>query len=394
MDGTRKRSMCDKVIRILWKGWPSAMPKSSKEPQLPQPRSAGGRLSVGRCPVCAATYPHVLRIYQLWSTIQNLSEATSLLFAKLLTEAAWYQKERGRTKHFDGFFETARGICESSAHPDRDSLLADIYFCLGSIAMDTNDFSGSRIFKELSFDLVSDICKELGTVDERLYLAYAERGISRTQDGRYKEGEADLKEALRIHKALGSYIPRSGEANLGWAFLAQGKLEECNTLLLDSLAGREKALGKNDRESVRTGLVLYVLGNLRAAQDQWDQSFGFHYRALDHMRATVGEKDFYTANVTHKIAEHFSRMGRSEEAISMLNGALSIWSVDPIAHKNEIASSTFLKGKILETTGKLQKASINLKAACRLREEITGEERDVKSLATKDFYEIVAFWTR
>lgn len=35
-----------------------------------------------------------------------------------------YQKERGRTKEFDGFFETARSICEPSTHPDRDSLLA------------------------------------------------------------------------------------------------------------------------------------------------------------------------------------------------------------------------------------------------------------------------------
>lgn len=68
--------------------------------------------------------------------------------------------------------------------------------------MDTNDFNGSRIFKELSLDLVSSICNELGTVGERLYLAYEEWGISRTQDGRYKEGEADLKEALRIRKAL------------------------------------------------------------------------------------------------------------------------------------------------------------------------------------------------
>ncbi|KAE8347147.1 hypothetical protein BDV24DRAFT_158139 [Aspergillus arachidicola] len=124
-----------------------------------------------------------------------------------------------------------------------------------------------------------------------------------------------------------------------------------------------------------------------------DQSFEFHYRAWDHMRTTVGEKDFYTASVAHKIAEHFSRMGRSEEAISMLNGALSIWYVDPIAHKTEIARSTFLKGKILETTGKMQKASTNLKGACRLRKEITEEDRDVKSLSTKDFDEIVAFWT-
>ncbi len=63
--------------------------KPSKEPELPHPKSTGGRLHVGRWPVCAAIYPHVLRAHQLWSTISDPSEGTKLLFAKLLTEAAW-----------------------------------------------------------------------------------------------------------------------------------------------------------------------------------------------------------------------------------------------------------------------------------------------------------------
>ncbi|KUM64147.1 hypothetical protein ACN42_g2951 [Penicillium freii] len=284
MDVERKRSIFDQVVRILWADWPSAMPKPSKEPVLPQPKSSGNRLYVGRWPACAAIYPHVLRMHQLSSAISDFSEATKLLFAKLLTDAAWYQKERGRTKQFDGFFETARSICESSTHPDRDSLLEDIHFCLGAIAMDASNFDTSRINKECSFNIVSKICKRLGTADDRLYLAYAERGISRIQDRRYEEGEADLKEALRIRKDLQNYIPRSGEANPSWALLFQGKREECNTLLLDSLAGREKALGKNDREDVRTGLILYAIGNLRAVQNQWEESFSYHRRAWHHMR--------------------------------------------------------------------------------------------------------------
>ena len=90
MDVTKKRYMFDQVVRILWADWPSAMPKLSKEPELPRSKSTGGRLHVGRWPICAAIYPHVLRIHQLWSSISDLSEATNLLFAKLLNEAAWY----------------------------------------------------------------------------------------------------------------------------------------------------------------------------------------------------------------------------------------------------------------------------------------------------------------
>ena len=89
MNAAKKRSMFDRVVRVLWANWPSAMPKPSKKPELPQPKSSGGRLHFGRWPVCAAIYPHVLKIHQLWSAISGPSEATRLHFAKLLTEAAW-----------------------------------------------------------------------------------------------------------------------------------------------------------------------------------------------------------------------------------------------------------------------------------------------------------------
>lgn len=78
----------------------------------------------------------------------------------------------------------------------------------------------------------------------------------------------------------------------------------------------------------------------------------------------------------------------------MVNTALDIWSVDPNTYKNEIARTTFLKGKVFQETGKTQKASIALRVACRLRKEITKEDRDLKSLTTKDFDEVVAFWAR
>lgn len=90
MDAIRKRFLFDKVVRNLWADWPSAMPKPSRDPELPRPKSTGGRLSVGRWPVCAAIYPHILMIHQLWPAILDPSEVTRLLFAKLLIEAAWY----------------------------------------------------------------------------------------------------------------------------------------------------------------------------------------------------------------------------------------------------------------------------------------------------------------
>ena len=90
MDVSTKQVMFGQIVRVLWADWPSAMPKPSKEPEIPQSKSSGGRLNVGRWPTCAAIYPHVLRMHQLWPAISDSSEAaTSLNFAKLLNEAAW-----------------------------------------------------------------------------------------------------------------------------------------------------------------------------------------------------------------------------------------------------------------------------------------------------------------
>jgi hypothetical protein len=42
----------------------------------------------------------------------------------------------------------------------------------------------------------------------------------------------------------------------------------------------------------------------------------------------------------------------------------------------------------------VQKASIALRVAGRLRKEITGKPQDPKTLTIADFDELVAFWTR
>lgn len=79
----------DGILRILWMRWPSALPKPSKEPELPQPKASGLRLNVGRWPACSTIYPHTLRLHQIWASLPNLPDAARILFAKLLIEAAW-----------------------------------------------------------------------------------------------------------------------------------------------------------------------------------------------------------------------------------------------------------------------------------------------------------------
>jgi len=68
--------------------------------------------------------------------------------------------------------------------------------------------------------------------------------------------------------------------------------------------------------------------------------------------------------------------------------ALDVWFVDPSAQKNDIARTTFFKGRLFGATGRSQNASIALRVTCRLIKEITQQDRDMNSLTTEKFDEI------
>lgn len=195
-------------------------------------------------------------------------------------------------------------------------MLADIHFCFGVVAMESNDFTASRTHKDKSFAIVSRVCQDLGVEDERLSVAYGERGIAHIQDGRLDEGIADVATSIRIIKAVAAeYVPHAREANLTWALLAQGRLDDADALLAESLAARQAALGENDGESAGTGLLLNATAALRAAQGNVDESYRCRERAWNHLRKTLGKRDSCTARAAHNFAEHLLREGRVEDAM-------------------------------------------------------------------------------
>ncbi len=95
-DAARARMTADEILLVfqlvvshLWANWPSAMPKPSKTSSLGRPKASDKRLEVGRWPVCAALYAHVLSLKQLWPLVPSSSNPTKLQFSALLNDAAW-----------------------------------------------------------------------------------------------------------------------------------------------------------------------------------------------------------------------------------------------------------------------------------------------------------------
>ena len=77
------------AVHLLWTAWPSAMPKPSRQMFSMQQKASDKRLLVSTWPLCAALYPHVLSLKQLWASINDISPDTRLKFAALLNDAAW-----------------------------------------------------------------------------------------------------------------------------------------------------------------------------------------------------------------------------------------------------------------------------------------------------------------
>ena len=75
-----------------------------------------------------------------------------------------------------------------------------------------------------------------------------------------------------------------------------------------------------------------------------------------------------------------------------MNEALKTWSQDPDIYKAELARTTFHKAKVLERLHKDQKATLALKVACRLRQELTKEKRSPSSLTAGDFEKLILPW--
>ncbi|KAI0403726.1 hypothetical protein F4802DRAFT_607964 [Xylaria palmicola] len=392
MSVTEKNSTTAVLVDILWKNWPSAMGPSTKPVPFLQKDSSNQRYMVNRYPQCAALYPHLISLKQRWKLTSNPTDQTKLQFAALLNDGAWYQNERGRTHDLDGFWDFAESLCKETEGDARDAVLVDIYYCLGLTSSGNNNILKARINQEAFFTLQKRICESIAPdfVDEKLGLAYAEIGLSHLLHGQLDECIETYKHERVIRDKLGIQIPLSRDATFAAAYMKRGDLDLAEKVLVDSVELAERTGTANSTH--RTGRILFSLANLRALQGRDDEAYRLHLRAYELLIETFGEREIPRSK--HRLAEYLMRAHHYEEAIKLINGALQTWSYDTEVYRPELARTTFLKAKLLETIGKTQKANVAYKVAGRLRAEIVPDDkRDVRALSMKDFDEIVPFWT-
>ena len=64
----------------------------------------------------------------------------------------------------------------------------------------------------------------------------------------------------------------------------------------------------------RTGITILTLGDVRASQGRWDESFKLHQNALRQYLASIGPFHHRTAAAHVKVAEHHVRLSQLQNA--------------------------------------------------------------------------------
>lgn len=140
------------------------------------------------------------------------------------------------------------------------------------------------------------------------------------------------------------------------------------------------------------------------SQGAFDEGFGFHRRALQLYKSTLGTRHHRTADVFVKVAEHHSRMSQWETATILLDHALGIYSTAP-HFMPERARASFRKAKAHQMLGKLEYADEEREKCFewynmlydQLVQSSKAKEKDRKGfedLCDADFDNMVSFWSR
>ncbi|RHZ70335.1 hypothetical protein CDV55_108149 [Aspergillus turcosus] len=322
MNRDRMTAVFSTAVEILSSNWPQA--------------ERGVRHHVARWKQCESVSPHILRLKDRFlrpGERLKLVWPSNVNFASLINELGWYFQERGRTDDALGCYRIAETIVKDIQDKQQSQLteteeekkvhilLAEIHNNMGGAETERNNADKALHHFQLYNKLLKDMYNGQSDIsDSSLTTSYFNMGMSCTMKGNYQKAIEYMTQALKEAEKLGDpskIKPARSLAliNLGLTYWLMDRLEDASNRLETALREREELLGPNDRQSMITGRALYGLGNVRRAQGLLDESLQFHERALLHFKETVGNNHHRTGNSCFKVAEHYSRTGKLDEAL-------------------------------------------------------------------------------
>uniref|UniRef100_A0A8H7KEP9 MalT-like TPR region domain-containing protein n=1 Tax=Bionectria ochroleuca TaxID=29856 RepID=A0A8H7KEP9_BIOOC len=327
-----------------------------------------------------------------------------------MNEVAVYLHERGFSHEGKSYLQLALELCERAKF-SHEPLLSDMHLTMGALANETNDARTCLEHNVICLALRKAEAAKTGVPDLRLAFAHSQMGIAYMMVKKFALATDYFLQSVDLLGSINADVDDFGfpMCNLGLAYWIQGKLDNADKTLTDLLEQREKAFGKLDSVSYKTGRVLQALGNVRSskamrlseqndhegAEKLWDQSFEIHTNCLKQYESTLGRFAHRTADACHKLAEHHIRRKEHTQAQDYLDRALGIWG-EREWYKNESARSSFLRGNHLVSIGgdrNIEKGERWLQRAKVLRDEVLRCDSELENLTTQDFDDLVCFWS-
>jgi len=210
------------------------------------------------------------------------------------------------------------------------------------------DSTGPRLRIELLLRL-SDTSFRQG--DYRRARAYCERALEMAgrsgdaallADGRYRygrvltrlseyeRGEAELQAAIDGYRVLGrerSPAAADALASLGYLYLLNSRLEECEAMQREALAIRQAALGDDHLDVAAS---YNGLGNLYLERGDFERARDAYQRCLDIRERQLTGPHILLGNLFYNLARLEARRGRTKEAMAYNQAVLDTYrALDP-----------------------------------------------------------------
>ncbi|RMZ91103.1 hypothetical protein DV736_g1663, partial [Chaetothyriales sp. CBS 134916] len=371
------QSHFDEVVSIIWSDYPRIT------------RGGVGRAhKIDRWERCEELFPHIVRLRDFFVTCDDREGIScQTKFADLLNEAGWYQFERTNPALATPLLDLAYDLCEKSDEDCTEQLA----LILGSktwIAVLTKDFEAAHRHAQQRVECEEKLFAQRGMVTANLAAAYNDLGAAYSMNRLPSKAFPLLDKSKALRESMPEFKKEhnfSPLLDLGRAHQLQGHYDKAVECLLQALVEREAALGKNDRQSVRTGQLFYALGNVRAAQGQFDESFMWHQKALLHYRATAGDNHHKTGVACFRVAEHHVRYRQYELARLLLDQALKVFQ-NRAYYQEEHARTCFLYARVLADQGKsLEAREILERSVAAFNAAFPNTPRTTADLTADDF---------
>ncbi|KAI4247111.1 MAG: hypothetical protein L6R42_009723 [Xanthoria sp. 1 TBL-2021] len=315
-------------------------------------------------------------------------------FAKLMVDAIWFSETEPLV---------ARAMCLSESRSDKEFL--EIYFDTLYLWTDIiNKTNRVTPAPDLQWHLLETALKISGHTSFGIFLAaraYNQVGIALCLTDKFANGIKKFIISIEKHDEA-TPKPEGGidiepKVNMALAYWRLGDLARAEEILqgtIDNFDNWEARYGTMN--GYFQGRILHAWGNFYHHQGRFNVSAGLHERALQQYEAKFGKDHHKTADMCHKVAQHYILRAEYERARMLIDQGLGIWQREERFHQPELARTTYLKAILAEKCGNKEEAARLTKTAREMRNRVPHAtvKTDKEPLTEGDFDEIVAFFAR